>query len=74
MRLYYSIPLQIDMTSDKESRWSHSLSQELPKRKGTINSISKFDAGFFGIHSKQVRNVSAACIASEFIPILFVFL
>lgn len=61
------------MTSDKEARWSHSLSQELPRRKGTINSVTKFDAGFFGIHSKQVRNDSAACIASELIQIIFIF-
>lgn len=41
------------MTSEKEARWSSSISQELPKRKGVINSLNKFDAAFFGIHSKQ---------------------
>lgn len=45
------------MLSDKESRWSKNVSQELPKRKGTIKALSKFDAAFFGIHAKQACNM-----------------
>lgn len=43
------------MVTDKECRWSHSLSKELPRRKGVINNIKKFDATFFGVHHKQVN-------------------
>lgn len=43
------------MTSEKEARWSSDISKELPKRKGVLNSINKFDAAFFGIHSKQAN-------------------
>lgn len=31
------------------------MSQELPKRKGIVNGVSKFDANFFGIHAKQAN-------------------
>ncbi|XP_031629091.1 fatty acid synthase-like [Contarinia nasturtii] len=48
---------KIDMTSEEESRWSNSMSHELPKRKGVLKDISKFDAAFFGIHSKQANNM-----------------
>lgn len=47
--------IQIDMVTDKEERWSHGLSQELPKRKGVIRNLTKFDATFFGIHHKQAN-------------------
>lgn len=40
------------MTSDK-ARWRSDISQELPPYQGVLNSIIKFDAAFFGIHSKQ---------------------
>ncbi|XP_031637736.1 fatty acid synthase-like, partial [Contarinia nasturtii] len=53
----YNLYNKIDMTTAKESRWSNSMSQELPKRKGVLNDISKFDAAFFGIHSKQANNM-----------------
>lgn len=43
------------MITDKEARWSHSFRQEIPKRKGVIKNLEKFDASFFGIHSKQVN-------------------
>lgn len=43
------------MITDKEARWSNGLSQELPKRKGVISSLKKFDASFFGIHYKQAN-------------------
>lgn len=43
------------MTTEKEVRWKNSLSHEFPERKGVINNLSKFDASFFGIHSKQAN-------------------
>ncbi|XP_031641000.1 fatty acid synthase-like [Contarinia nasturtii] len=48
---------KIDMTTEDESRWSNSLSHELPKRKGVLKDIHKFDAAFFGIHSKLANNM-----------------
>lgn len=45
------------MTTDKEMRWNNSMSQELPRRKGVINNVGKFDASFFGIHSKQANSM-----------------
>lgn len=41
------------MITGEEKRWSHAISQEVPRRKGVINGIEKFDATFFGIHYKQ---------------------
>lgn len=43
------------MTTEREARWGNYISHELPPRKGILNSISKFDAAFFGIHSKQAN-------------------
>lgn len=43
------------MITDRETRWRHGISQELPKRKGLINSLNKFDATFFSIHHKQAH-------------------
>lgn len=43
------------MVTDKECRWANFPSQELPKRKGVIKNITKFDATFFGVHHKQVH-------------------
>lgn len=43
------------MITDDEVRWNHDLSQEIPKRKGVINNLTKFDAQFFGIHGKQAH-------------------
>lgn len=40
------------MTTDKESRWSSNFSPELPKRKGVVNNVNKFDAAFFGVRFK----------------------
>lgn len=44
------------MLTEKDIRWNNDVSQELPRRKGVINNLRKFDASFFGIHSKQVLN------------------
>lgn len=43
------------MTTENEVRWSNNMSTELPRRKGVLKSLTKFDAEFFGIHSKQVN-------------------
>lgn len=45
------------MITDKEVRWSHNLSQEIPKRKGVVSNLEKFDATFFGIHQRQVNTM-----------------
>lgn len=45
------------MITDREVRWSNSVSQELPKRKGVLKDIRNFDAAFFGIHSKQAQHI-----------------
>lgn len=45
------------MTTDKETRWKSNMSHELPRRKGTVNGLAKFDAAFFGIHAKQANNM-----------------
>lgn len=46
---------QIDMISDREARWSNTIWSELPKRKGILCDVTRFDASFFGIHSKLVH-------------------
>lgn len=43
------------MITDKEKRWTHGFGKELPKRKGVIKNLSKFDATFFGVHHKQAN-------------------
>ncbi|XP_031639213.1 fatty acid synthase-like, partial [Contarinia nasturtii] len=48
---------KIDMITDEEMRWNHDVSQEVPKRKGVLKNINKFDAAFFGIHSKQAQHI-----------------
>lgn len=45
------------MTTDKEVRWLNDMSTELPRRKGVLKSLNKFDGAFFGIHSKQVNSM-----------------
>lgn len=42
------------MVDDTGNRWSSKL-PELPKRMGTIGTLAKFDAQFFGIHFKQAH-------------------
>lgn len=46
---------QIDMMSDAEVRWSNSIWSDLPKRKGVLYDLERFDASFFGIHAKLVN-------------------
>lgn len=42
------------MVNDKSARWPH-YHPEIPKRMGNISDIDKFDAQFFGVHSKQAN-------------------
>lgn len=43
------------MITDREERWNHDLNLDVPKRKGVLKQIHKFDNNFFGIHSKQTK-------------------
>lgn len=45
------------MTTDREARWSNDISQEIPRYKGILKNISKFDAAFFGIPTKQANSM-----------------
>ena len=45
---------EVDMVTDDERRWVRGL-YGLPARSAKIKDLSKFDATFFGIHSKQAH-------------------
>lgn len=45
------------MITDEEIRWSHSQNKSLPKRKGVLKNLDKFDANFFGILQRQVQSM-----------------
>lgn len=45
------------MLTDEETRWSSKISYEIPKQKGVLNNVTKLDAGFFGIQSKQANQM-----------------
>ena len=49
----------VDMVTETERRWPSGLFG-LPARNGTLKSVDRFDAGFFGIHAKQVDNMDPA--------------
>jgi fatty acid synthase, animal type len=51
---------KVDMVDDDERRWRHT-NPEIPKRSGKINNLEKFDASFFGIHSKQAQTMDPQC-------------
>lgn len=51
---------QVDMVSDREVRWSNSVWSELPKRKGTVPDLERFDASFFGVHAKLAHGMDPA--------------
>lgn len=44
----------IDMVTEGGSRWTTGI-YGLPRRFGTIKDLDKFDASFFGVHSKQAN-------------------
>lgn len=48
---------QVDMVTDREVRWSNSIWSELPKRKGIVSDVERFDATFFGIHAKLANKL-----------------
>lgn len=48
----YNLYNKIDMVDEDERRWRHT-NPEIPKRLGKVYRLEKFDASFFGIHSKQ---------------------
>lgn len=48
---------QVDMITDREVRWSNSIWSELPKRKGIVSDVERFDATFFGVHAKLVNRM-----------------
>lgn len=50
------VVLKIDMLTDQNARWPH-YHPEIPKRMGNILDIDKFDAQFFGVHSKQADSL-----------------
>ncbi|XP_045465555.1 fatty acid synthase-like [Harmonia axyridis] len=47
---------KIDMIDGDFRRW-HPIHPEIPQRTGKIYDIEKFDAGFFGIHHRQVNSM-----------------
>lgn len=53
--VYWTLLLQIDMVTEREDRWSHDMKADIPRRKGILKQIHKFDNNFFGIHSKQTK-------------------
>lgn len=55
--LKWNLYNQIDMMTDREIRWSNSTWSELPKRKGVLHDLERFDASFFGIHAKMVNSL-----------------
>lgn len=48
---------QIEMTNDREVRWHNRLFADLPKRKATLLDLDRFDASYFGIHSKLANGM-----------------
>lgn len=43
------------MITDREDRWSHNINSEIPRRKGVLKDVHKFDNNFFSIHAKQTK-------------------
>lgn len=46
----------VDMVTDDDRRWKAGL-YGLPRRSGKLKDLSKFDAGFFGVHPKQAHTM-----------------
>lgn len=49
---------QIYMCTDKECRWSNQMHPNIPKRKGVIDDLNRFDAPCFNINSKQAEKMA----------------
>lgn len=43
------------MVTDREDRWRHDVKADIPRRKGILKQVHKFDNNFFGIHAKQTK-------------------
>lgn len=48
------------MVTNDSRRWSI-VHPEVPQRSGKINGLTKFDAGFFGVHQRQVNTMDSMC-------------
>lgn len=46
------------MITDEECRWPHAAYPKIPKRKGVINGINKFDAQCFYVNTKLAEKMS----------------
>ncbi|XP_075418526.1 fatty acid synthase isoform X2 [Tenrec ecaudatus] len=46
----------VDMVTEDDRRWKAGL-YGLPRRSGKLKDLSKFDASFFGVHSKQAHTM-----------------
>lgn len=51
---------KVDMTSEDDRRWNI-VHPEIPRRNGKVNHLTKFDAGFFGVHRRQANTLDAIC-------------
>lgn len=43
------------MATDREIRWKHDTHPDIPRVKGVLKNLHKFDNTFFGVHSKQAQ-------------------
>lgn len=43
------------MVTDREIRWKHDAHPDIPRLKGVLKNMYKFDNTFFGVHSKQAK-------------------
>lgn len=51
---------KIDMVSCDNRRWEPT-HPEIPQRTGKVNQVTKFDAGFFGVHYRQNHTIDPMC-------------
>lgn len=47
----------VDMMTDREVRWSNTTWSQLPKRKGIVPNVERFDAAYFGIHANLAHSI-----------------
>lgn len=56
----YNLENKVDMITEDNRRWDI-VHPELPRRSGKVNFVTKFDAGFFGVHQRQVNTMDVMC-------------